>query len=192
MIRYAVTFLSGSLVPVICIYLTGGSNRTNLMIGLILGLSLVLIPVLYFRLQAARALLALDHALKVFAGVFKYGKLPVKVASSVNTAINGPKTPHATRTTKRFDVQEDVEFMKDLNSPDTPTPTPTPTPTIAPAPEPEPEPDPIVGDVTSALINLGTPHKKAERVARQVAAHQKYERFEDMFKDALDVVKVGA
>jgi len=174
MIRYAITFMSGSLVPVICIYLTGGSNRTNLVIGLTLGLSLILIPLLAWRLQSARALLALDHALKVFAGVFKYGKLPAKVASNVNKAINDTSVAKA-HSPKRFDVHDDVEFLKGLDGLGL-----------------ELIPDPMVGDVASALINKGTERRKAERVAKQVARHQKYEKFEDMFEDALDVVKAGA
>jgi hypothetical protein len=153
--NYSLTFLAGALVPTIAIYCTGGSNRMNLLIGLGIGLSLVLIPMLRFRSQFARGLKALDSGLEAFYEAFR----------------GSPSTS----TSK-------------------PAPAPAPVQASAPAPAPvtiETVTDPMVGDVASALYNLGTPRKKAERIALQVHAHQAYAKFEDMFKDALEVAKVA-
>ena len=163
MYRYIATFLTGSLVPVVCIYLTGGSNRTNLVIGLVLGILAIVIPVIRWRNSVARVLWAMDDGFTAFLAAFL-------------------------KPRPRGDGEK------------APKPKPAPTPTVAlatldmPVPAPTPvavPPNPMIGDVASALHNMGTPYKQALRIARQVAAHQVYERFEDMFRDAVSVAKVA-
>ena len=161
MYRYIATFLTGSLVPTICIYLTGGSNRTNLMIGLVLGILATVIPVIRWRNSVARILWAMDDGFTAFLAAFLKPR----------PRGDGEKAPKPAPTPTVAPATLDM-------------PVPAPTPVVVP-------PNPMIGDVASALHNMGTPYKQALRIARQVAAHQVYERFEDMFRDAVGVAKVA-
>jgi hypothetical protein len=156
MYRYIATFLTGALVPTVCIYLTGGSNRTNLVIGLVLGVLFVVVPVVRWRNQVARWLWAMDHGLQAFQSAAS--KVPARAP------VTDEGAGHAAA---------DKSVLSN----------PHPTPEIVP-------PNPMIGDVASALHNLGKPYKQALRIAQDVAAHQKYDSFEEMFKAAMGVANI--
>ena len=51
----------------------------------------------------------------------------------------------------------------------------------------DPKPNPLVGDVISALVNLGTPEKKAKALVEEVVAYQEYGSFEELFQATMRV-----
>lgn len=68
--KLSIAFLLGSIVPASMIYLTGGSNRTNLVIGLILGAMAVIMPILIRPRWTARLIVRLADGVAAFQSAF--------------------------------------------------------------------------------------------------------------------------
>jgi hypothetical protein len=80
--QYSLTFLAGALVPAVSIYLTGGSNRFNLIFGLTLGICIILLPVLLWPSRVLNVILAFEQFRLTLAG--KPGREPRTTAHSKN------------------------------------------------------------------------------------------------------------
>jgi hypothetical protein len=64
------SFLAGALCPTVMIYLTGGSNKTNLVIGLVMGGMAVLLPILLKPRQIAKFILGVTDGAEAFKAAF--------------------------------------------------------------------------------------------------------------------------
>jgi hypothetical protein len=64
--KLSLSFLAGSLVPAVSLYLTGGSNRFNFMFGLVLGMALVSLPILLWPRALSQAIWSVAVACEQF------------------------------------------------------------------------------------------------------------------------------